>query len=90
MHTDEKKSHNAAGVPHTAACRDRIERAMGDAGDKRLDTAEQRIAEFIAEQIADSDIRTRTADISEEESSDASSSDIPLVPSRHNGNHARS
>ena len=56
-----KRGHEAAGMPHSAACRRRIERAMGDVGDQRVTTAEERITEFIAEQIADSVSRTHTA-----------------------------
>ena len=43
-----RKGHKAPGVPHTAACRDRIERALGDVGDHRLATAEERVTEIIA------------------------------------------
>ena len=54
-----RRGYKAAGVPHTAACRDRIERAIGDVGDPRLATAEERITEFIAEKIAEGDPRTQ-------------------------------
>ena len=47
-----RQGFQAAGVPHTAACRDRIERAMCVVGDQRLANAEERITEFIAEQVA--------------------------------------
>ena len=40
-------------VTHTAACLRRFERAMDDVGDQRLAAAEERITEFIGEQIAD-------------------------------------
>ena len=39
-------------VTHTAACHGRFERAIDDVGDQRLAAAEERITEFIAEQIA--------------------------------------
>ena len=42
MHADEG-GHEAAGVPHAGACRDRVECAMGDVRDQRLASAEERI-----------------------------------------------
>ena len=82
-------------VCDTAACRDHTERAMGVVRDQRLATAQERITEVIAEQIADSDSRTYTSVSSGagnllqagEESSGIPSSEIPCAPSDKNRNH---
>ena len=69
---------------------------MGEVGDQRFATAKERVVDFIAEQIADSDSRTHTAVSSRagnplqvvEESDGLPSTDIPSrVPSGNNGKH---
>ena len=78
-------------VTHTAACLERFERAMDDVGDQRLAVAEERITEFIAEQIADCHSpRTQLSALERATRSKLRSIGIPSVPSESNGNHSHS
>ena len=53
-----RRGYKAAGVPHTVACRDRIERSMADVGIRVSHTP--RLTEFLKDKIAEGDPRARS------------------------------
>ena len=87
-----RRCYKAAGVPHTAACRDWIERTMGDVGNPRLETVEEHITEFIAEKIAEGDLRTQAGSSGAGNPIQAEEEciGVPCVPSESDGKHPHS
>ena len=85
-----RRGYKAAGVPHTAACRDQIERSMADVGDPRLAHAEERLTEFLEDKIAEGDPRTQSGSSGSDNPIQAEEECIPCVPSESDGNHPQS
>ena len=85
-----RRGYKAAGVPHTAAFRDQIERSMADVGDPRLAHAEERLTEFLEDKIAEGDPCTQSGSSGSDNPIQAEEECIPCVPSESDGNHPQS